>query len=174
MGNRQIEGQDTSELFRQLFEEQYQGMMRYASAILKARDSGSLINGRAEVAVQETFMLAWERRDEVLTSNQPASWLYKALYYKILEILKEENRWRKRLLLYERNYVPPVETHISLDVEFEGLVPKEDFDLLWRMYGEGYSYAELCRETGLTKSALAVKIHRIKKKIQKQLDDKNN
>ena len=46
---------------------------------------------------------------------------------------------------------------------------KEDFDLLYKMYVMGYSYRELCQEMGLTKSALATRIHRIKERIRDEL-----
>lgn len=171
MNSKRTEDQNANEIFHHLFEQEYEGLIRYASAILRVRTKNAPVNGRAEVAVQEMFVLAWDRRDEVLSSKQPVGWLYKALYYKVLEVLKAENQWKKRLIRYRENYVPPVPEHISLNVNFDGLVPKKDFDLLCRMYIEGYSYAELCQELGLTKSELAVKIYRIKQKIREQLQD---
>ena len=89
-----------------------------------------------------------------------------------LELLRTENRWRKMLLRYERCCRQPAESHINLSVEFEGVVSKEDFDLLWHIYGESYSYLEVCQETGMSKSPLASKVLRIKKKIRDQLEHK--
>ena len=54
-------------------------------------------------------------------------------------------------------------------LELEEVVPREDFDLLYKIYVMGYSYRELCQVMGLTKQALAAKVHRIKKKIQEKL-----
>lgn len=159
-----------NEQFHRLFETEYAGLLRYASATLKVRSGGTPVNGKAEVAVQEMFVFAWENREEVLASEQPVGWLYKALYYKVLEILRDENKWKKNLLRYQQNYLPPAESHISLETELAGIISKEEFELLWHIYVEGYSYKELCHKMGLTKSNLAVRIHRIKTKIKKHLD----
>lgn len=162
--------QEARKLFHDFFESEYEKMIRCAGLMLRARDSNAAVNGRAEVAVQETFALAWERREEVLSREQPVGWLYCALRYKVREILKEENRWTKRLLLYESQRDWYEDPQVSLDVEYDGIVPKEDFKLLCRIYIEGFSYRELCEEMNVTKPALAVRVHRIKKKMRTTLE----
>lgn len=166
-----MDSEHEKKIFHDMFIQEYIGMLRYASALLKIRDSGAPVNGRAEDAVQETFALAWDRRSEVLSKEKPVGWLYKALQYKVMELLKEENRWVKRLLRYEQFYVPPAGPHISLSTELDGLVPKEDFDLLCKIYLEGWSYQELSQEMDLTRSALATKVHRIKEKIRERMKE---
>lgn len=115
------------------------------------------------------FTLAWKRREEVLAREKPVGWLYEALSYKVLELMREENRWTKRMLQYEQFYVPPTELQLSLETELGWVVPPEDFHLLRRIYVEGYSYRELCEEMNLSKSALADRVHRIKKKIRESV-----
>ena len=44
---------------------------------------------------------------------------------------------------------------------------QEDFDLMWKFYEEGYTYKELCEELGVKKSALGMRISRIKERFQK-------
>jgi len=99
-------GKDTCgacKLFYDLYCQEYEGLIRYASSILKIRDTAAPVNGRAEVAVQEMFAFAWERRDEVLASPKPAGWLYNALYYKVLELLREENKWNRILMACQQH-----------------------------------------------------------------------
>lgn len=120
--------------------------------------------------MQEMFTLAWEHRREILGKERPVGWFYKALQYKIMELLKDENKWRKLLLRYKQLYIPPAEPNASLEFELKELVTREDFDLLHKLYWEGYSYREICQEMDLTKSALAAKVHRIKKKIRAELE----
>lgn len=159
--------QEAEEIFHRFFVEEYEKLIRCAGIYLRAYDQRKPINGRSEITVQEMFTLAWERRQEVLSKEKPIGWLYNALQYKVMELLREENRWAKLLLRYEQQNMKPAEEPISLEVEFAGLVPDEDLELLYRIYLYGYSYNELCQEMGLTKSALAVKVHRIKEKIKK-------
>ena len=55
-----------------------------------------------------------------------------------------------------------------LKSELADLVPEEDYLLLKRLYLDGDTYQELCRELGLKKSALAMKIRRIKERFLKE------
>jgi len=162
---------DTDAIFRDIFENEYEKMVGCAISYLALKNSGAQIKSKAEVAVQEMFALAWERRQEVLSCEKPIGWMYEAIGYKVKELLREENKWEKRLRRYKEFYIPPTGPHIELEFELGGIVPKEDLDLLYRIYVEGYSYQELCEEMNLTKAALADRVHRIKKKIRKALKE---
>lgn len=163
--------QEAREIFHDFFQQEYEKLTRCAIIYLKLKIPGAHVSDWAEDIVQEMFSLAWERREEVLSSEKPVGWLYEALHYKVKEHLNDENKWVKRLCRYREFYVPPAEPHISLEIELGGIVPKEDFDLLYKIYVMGYSYRELYEELGLTKPTLATKIHRIKEKIRKKLDE---
>jgi len=156
--------------FQKLYEEQYSGLNRFACSLLKSKRPGQPVEGRAEVAVQETFVSAWENWDKVLMCDPPAGWLYKALRYKVKEIFKEEYRWTKLLLRFESLYCEPTEEHISLETEFEGIISQDEFCLLSRIYLDGYSYEELSREMGIPLPTLASRIHRIKAKIREAIE----
>lgn len=171
MGNWNGTDQEAKEIFHELFKQEYEKLIRCAISYLKLKKTEGDMVSRAEDVVQGMFTLAWERRKEVLSCEKPVGWLYEALQYKAKELLNEENKWEKRLRRYQELYIPPNEPHIDLKCELEGIVPKEEFDLLYKIYVMGYSYKELCAELGLTKQALAAKVHRIKKKIRKKLED---
>lgn len=165
--------QEAQERFHEFFQSEYKSMLRYASYVLSLKSGRrEELRGRAEEAVQETFAFAWERRAEVLASEKPVGWLYNALCFKAQELIKAENRWTKRLLKYAQYYNPRPQAYLSLEVELGDLVPKEDFELLCRVYINGCGYRELCKELNVTKSALAVRLFRIKERIRKQLTEK--
>lgn len=161
--------EDAEQIFHEFFTSEYPKLIRCARSMLKSKEDSKQVNSRAEVVVQEMFTLAWKRREEVLAREKPVGWLYEALSYKVLELMREENRWTKRMLQYEQFYVPPTELQLSLETELGWVVPPEDFHLLRRIYVEGYSYRELCEEMNLSKSALADRVHRIKKKIRESV-----
>lgn len=163
--------QEAEAIIQKIYEAEYEKLVRCAISYLKVGNNKAHVVSRAEDVVQDMFALAWERRRDVLSSEKPVGWLYIALQYKAKELLKEENKWIKRLLRYEQFYVQPTEPYISLELELDGLVAKEDFDLLYKFYVVGYSYQELCEEMGLTKTALGARIHRIKHKIQEKLKE---
>ena len=156
--------QEAEERIRQIYEDEYEKLVRCAVTYLKAGNNEMYVYGRAEDTVQELFVLVWERREEVLSSEKPVGWLYKALVNKARAVWKEDNKWTKRLFRYERLYVEPAQPDIDLKLDLKDLkdlkrlVPKEDFDLLFSFYVVGYSYRELCKMTGLTKPALGTRI----------------
>lgn len=165
--------QEAEAIIRGIYDAEYPKLVRCAASYLKIRNDALHVLNRAEDVVQETFALAWERREEVLSKENRVAWMYSTLQYKAKEILREENKWIKRLVQYEKFYHQPADPYDNLELrlELEGLVSKKDFDLLYKHYVGGYSYQELCQETGLTKSSLGVRVHRIKQKMQEQLKE---
>ena len=142
-------------------------MIRYAEIMY--RKCGGYVDprGRAEEIVQEAFFLAAEMRDELLGRDDKRAWLVSAVSYKVRDALKEDRKWAKGLLLL------PDETEIVPFPELDeppAYLSKEDYALLKRLYVEGYTYQELCAELGLSKSALAMKISRIKKTAKKNFE----
>ena len=81
-------------LFRQLFEEYYQPLTRYASSLVR--------NGMvAEELVQEVFCRVWERMDHHQMQQISAAYLYRAIHNESLNHLKR----MKRQASYERHAV---------------------------------------------------------------------
>lgn len=149
----------------ELFASEYQRLIRYAEIIFRKRGVYADPIGRAEDVVQETFYLACAKRDDLINSDDPGRWLTATVTYKIREAVREDRKWVKNLMLLpgEDQYVPFPE----MDVLKE-LIPAEDYDLLKRLYIEGYSYKELCGEFGVSKSTLGMRIKRIKESFKKK------
>ncbi len=157
--------------FYQLYQDQYRAMLRYAMTIFNARGSSDPGDGRAEEAVQEAFAYAWANRRALFDSPNPGGWLFKVLYYKVLERVKEENKWTRNIRTFEELAAATRQPDPYAQVEdsLQGLLSDEDYRLLRRLYVEKATYLELCREYQLTKSALGSRVHRIKKKIREHI-----
>ena len=158
------------ELFEELFHQNRQKLINYAMIILRKHGAGNMsVADRAEEVVQEVFIQAWKKRDDPVFLEFPTQWMYKAVVFKVREALREDRKWVKCLsLLPEKTVVDePWETMDHLT----GLVPKEDYDLLRKLYHEGYTYKELCDELGIKKSTLAMRISRSKEQIRKNLQN---
>lgn len=149
----------------ELFSREYARLVRYAR--ITFQKSGGYVDprGRAEEIVQETFFLAVEKREELLGREDRRAWLISAVSYKVRAALKEDRKWAKGLSL-----LPEEEEAIPFPEPEEPPVwlTPEDYRLLRRLYVEGYTYQELCDELGLSKSAFAMKISRIKKAAKKK------
>ena len=149
----------------ELFFSEYPRLVRYAQVIFQKRGGYVDPVGRAEEIVQEAFYLACEKRDELLSAEEPGKWLTAAVTYKIHEALKEDRKWVKGLLLLPSE--EPMEPFPEPDA-LSDYIPAEDYDLLRRLYLEGYTYKELCDELGVSKSNLGMRINRIKKSFRKK------
>lgn len=157
--------------FEELFKAEYKGLLRYAISVFKKHGSQYVsVEGRAEEAVQETFSFAWEERKTLLSCKSPTGRLYKILYYKVMEMLDADRTWAKRLMQISERVKGEESTDFQLKLELESMISKNDYTLLKQLYLDGYSYKELCIEYGLTKSALAMRIKRIKERIQKEYE----
>lgn len=151
----------------ELFRREYAGLVRYAQIMY--RKNGGYVDpgGRAEEIVQEAFFLAAEKRAELMSREDPRAWLISAVSYKVRDALREDRKWVKSLMLL------PDESqafHLPEPEVAPAWLSPEDYALLRRLYIEGYTYRELCTELGLSKSALAMKISRIKKASQKNFE----
>ena len=140
-------------------------LLRYAQVIFQKRGGYVDPIGRAEDIVQEAFYLACEKRDDLIKTDDPTRWLVAAVTYKAREALREDRKWVQGLMLLpcEEPIVPFPEPE-----ELSSLIPKEDYDLLRRLYVDGYTYKELCTELGVNKSNLGMRINRIKKSFKKK------
>lgn len=147
-----------------LFSSEYQRLIRYAQIVFRKRNGNVDPVGRAEEVVQEAFYLACEKRNDLKKSDDPGRWLTAAVTYKIREALREDRKWVKNLMLLPSEEAVPFPEPDAL----AELIPADDYDLLKRLYVEGYTYKELCDELGVSKSNLGMRINRIKKAFRKK------
>lgn len=154
------------EFFETLYRERYQSLLRYARSVLeRCGAKGISVSGRAEDVVQETFQLAWKKREELMKLERPMGWLCLAVFWKVREALREDVRWVKRLELIREPAAAGPEERFYADLR--AILSPEEYELLYRLYLEGYSYKELCARMGEKKSTLAMRVKRSKEKIQK-------
>ena len=155
----------TDQFIEDFFFREWSKLVRYAKIQIR-RYGPTYIDsdGRAEEVVQELFYTVCKKVEEVSASENPEGWLYNALYYKVKEVLREDRKWVRCLMLLpsEEELIPPPEID-----ELEELIPKEDYLLLRQLYVEGCTYRELCDELGCTKSGLGMRVQRIKKVFKK-------
>ena len=148
-----------------LFSSEWSKLLRYAKVQLRKYGLSDMdVDGRAEDIVQELFCTAWDKAEQLSKSENPEKWLYSALHYKLKEAIKEDAKWAKCMdaSAAEDLQAPSYQEHDEL----ADLIDNDDYALLRKLYLEGYSYKELCHELNLSKSALGVKIHKIKKKFR--------
>lgn len=162
--------------FEQLYREHCQSLLRMALSRMKNYTSLELYTaGRAEEAVQETFSIAWEKRDDFLASPAPLGWLIRALDFKIKELLRDEHTWRKRLLRFsEQATGHGQEDDFQLRSEMLSVISEEEYALLKQLYLDGSTYKELSELLGIKQSTLAMRVKRIKERVCQALKDEKS
>lgn len=150
------------------FETYYKKLWRQAQRSL-TQQTGRKDPDRAHEAVQETFLIAWEKPKEFLGSLSPVGWLVNTMKYVVRNMVREDQRWNARLLKFQeyldRDAVHPAP---GADLELEGLIPPEELDLLKRLYLDGETYAELSEELGIKKSTLAMRVKKSKEDFREK------
>lgn len=118
---------------------------------------------RAEDAVQETFSIAWESGTFSPPSN-PAGWLVITLKNVVKTCSGKSSTGQNTCFNCQLISRSPLQVLIW---SWKVSVPPEDFLLLKRLYLYGETYEEVCQDLGIKKSALAMRVKRIKEQFRK-------
>ena len=149
-----------------LFREHYPKLVQYVGIIL-ARSSYHTNPDRAEEVVQDTFEIAWNKWDHMMASPNPVGWLYQTANYVARNAMRRDARWYSHVVQDPEAYFaqdkssPP-----GAALELEGIIHPEEMALLRQLYLEGFTYAEVAQEKGISRSALAKRVSRIKERFR--------
>ncbi|MDO4540949.1 MAG: sigma factor, partial [Syntrophomonadaceae bacterium] len=119
-----IKDKKQSEMLAALYESNFRKLFLYATAHFND-------DALAEEAVQEVFVLAHRRIDEVTTCPNPEGWLMNAQKYIVLRKLREQRQYRKTFISIEfltsTTDKPWSVAATELAAEWSGLINEEDF-----------------------------------------------
>lgn len=165
-GGSQMSSREETQLefYERLIRTHHKELLRLASIWLYQRANDAVDFGRAEEAVQETFTIAWEKREILMEHPKPIAWLNIALKNVIKNMVRDDQKWAECLLRVLAEQVQPAP---GADLELEGIIPSEDMDILKCLYLYGETYEEICEDLGLKKSALAMRVKRSKELFRK-------
>ena len=139
----------------------------HANAILKDR-------ANAEVAVQEAYLVAWKKIDEVMNYENPVAWMKRVIEHTSLHILRELGR-TKAVLIPLEELTPNNEPTTMEQSDFElrdrclQVISKDEFDFFLRIaYGQS-SFVVESEQLGITLKTCYKRFERIRTKLQKAL-----
>jgi RNA polymerase sigma-70 factor (ECF subfamily) len=149
----------------ELYLEMYSKMIAYAQVNLEEGES-------AEEAVQETFRIACQLPDRLLSSPNPQGWLILTLRNTIRNTKKNRataKRITDQYLLYQCKETAISQDEIDLNVLYENLANEEDFRLLKEYAVEGRSILEMAKDRDITLEACQKRLQRARVKLQNKL-----
>lgn len=162
------------EVFDHYFQTYYTKLWRYSKEIL-FRHTGQADPERGAEAVQEVFLIAWQKPTEFLGSSSPVGWLMNTLKNVLRNMIREDQQWVARLQRFrdslDREGLYPAP---GADLELQGHIPEDELDLLKRLYLDGETYQELAEELGIKKSTLAMRIKKSKEVFCKSYRESEN
>lgn len=153
-----------NEYLKELYTQQSRGMIRYANAVFHDQY-------RAEEAVQETFAVAWQKIESLIASPSPVGWLFVTLKNIMKHMLAEHYQMKKRIVSLEEcsHDTLNVSDEFNIVTQLEGVVSKEEFEIIEKLYLRGYTYKELAEELEIPPSTVGMRAKRTKEKIKKDL-----
>ena len=126
----------------------------------------------AEDIVQDTFLLAMKKSEEVLTHPNPKAWLMCTARYKIMELSRNMKRW-DMAYLEDCSGLEESSRHferIELELTALATVSKDEWDMIKQYYLYGTTIAELAEAEGITENYLRVRLSRLRKKLRDSMN----
>ena len=154
-----------SYFLKNLYKEQSENMIRYAKTILQDRYL-------AEEAVQETFVVAWEKISSLTEMESPVGWLFGTLKIMMTHIKSEEYKLKKIFISMDESVKNDIAVHDDMEstVLLDSIISSEEFEILEKLYLQGYSYKELADEMGVPTSTIGMRAKRAKEKFKKKYE----
>ncbi len=154
--DRQIE-----ELYRKLFYPLY-------CVALKRLSDPSL----AEEAVQNTFCIACQKRDQLMASSNPEGWIMNTLKNVIMNMQRTQAKLAVNVIhmLWDSEEAT-VGSADELDVDtlYGDIADSQDFQLLKQIALEKCSLLEAAQDLGITVEACKKRVQRARKRLQEKL-----
>lgn len=166
--------QDRRDWFDRLYEKYYR--LLYSHAGWKIECFGfpkGMIDELAHDAVQMTFAAAWEKANLLISIEKPGAWLMAVLKNKLIDLVRDEIRMadlRSKLELCLQAESPTDLQETEFRLFLEGTLTEDEQELIKRIYINSEKPSHVCEDMGLKRSALSMRLRRIKKKLIKYLD----
>ena len=156
---------DRVERFRLLYDAAYPRIVAYALRRARSRED-------ALDAVSDTFMAVWRRLDDVPAEPRSIPWVYGVAH----RVLANQYRGLDRLARLTKRVEATAAPEPQIDPDFDpvhralGVLPPGDREILTLHAWEELDNDEIGVVMGITRSAVAVRLHRAKKRLARELN----
>lgn len=152
-----------SAFLERMFMENYSDMESFARRFFQNEDI-------AQDAVQETFLVAQIKIEQLIVSPEPRGWLFNALKNVCGNIYKQQKHLAA--IVPEEDYDAAEPMELSVLTEYQGAIPAEDLQLLIWIYCDEDTYADAAQRLGSSLAACKKRIQRAKLKFKETLNEK--
>ena len=153
---------EQKEIIDKLYREHRAAFLRYAKHRLGSDTA-------AEIAVQDAFVTALNKPEELLASQSHVGWIYRVIDNKIMHMIRDKTAMMSHFGGYIDHDFPQAATVDYYSVIDDSTLASEEYRLLKRFYADGYRLKEIAAEQGLSLGACKMKIKRAREKLRKRL-----
>ena len=162
-------------LFERIYSENYAMVMQMCLGYVKGN------RAMAKDLSQEVFLKVWNNLDKFRGEASPKTWIYRITINTCIQQVKKEQKRELKLTegmplqsqSYESNVAEELEENISELYNAIGSL-KEIDRLIIIMVLENETYESIAKIIGISSTNVRVKIHRIKKRLEKILKNSND
>jgi len=157
---------------------------RYSSMVFHVVRRFEKDSDEAEELAQQIFVKAYEKLDRFNQKSKFSTWLYSIAMNHCRDYAKNIRRENRRLSdmesgFLDSNLIEEHTPHLKLELsEWDQLLQKsllklsDDYSEPFLMkYRDGMSYKAMSEETGVSESALKVRVHRARKELKSRLEN---
>ena len=126
----------------------------------------------AEEAVQDAFIIACQKPEDLCNSPNPEGWLVKTLKNVISNTIRSQNIARRILLDYFASNAKDIsisDDHVGLEILYDDVADSEEFKLLKEMALDGKSYLEMAEARGISVVTCRKRMQRAKEVLRKKI-----
>lgn len=136
------------------------------NSIVKRADGRKLIE--EEDLRQEILYNAWRSYPGFRGESKFSTWFYRIGLLTLYQSFRQIKTWQPTYLSEDSHEHEDYSSFMSINYEFElsQILPHDELKL-FILYMDGYSYDEISRQLGITISNTGVKLHRIRKKLNR-------
>jgi len=157
-------GKDKNAFLENLVIEMHDLLYNYAK--LKLSDHHSAYD-----VVQETYLAAHKNIEKLMDSENPQGWLIEALRFKVLH----EQRAKARFFILANKAVFDSSVDRSdedkYESDIEGLLKKDEYEILHIIYIDGYSIKEAAATQEITYEACKKRVQVAKRRLAQELKE---
>lgn len=152
-----------NDFLERMFLENYSDLEAFAYRFFKNREL-------AQDAVQETFLIAQIKIDQLMASPIPRGWLFNTLKHVNGNTYKRQKQLDA--MVQEEDYDAAEPMELSVLTEYQGAIPDEDLRLLIWIYCDEDTYADVAERLGISLAACKKRVQRAKAKLKDALVEK--
>lgn len=141
--------------FNEIAQQYYDAIFKYCCVRLNNEHA-------AKDCTQEVFLILYKKMDKLKLSENIRAWLYRTSD----NVIKNYRRKNKDSIPLDELNETPTEDCYSVDMPFEEIITKDEYNLLESYYINGEDISRISENLGISKAATFQRIHRIKLKIE--------